>query len=58
MPHVRVNDIEMYYEAHGEGTPLVLITGYSGTVEMVPFFIEIPKLSKHYKCILLDNRGM
>jgi hypothetical protein len=23
MPKVRVNDIEMYYEIHGKGTPLV-----------------------------------
>ena len=27
MPKVRVNDIEMYYEIHGKGTPLVHIGG-------------------------------
>lgn len=31
MPKVKVNDIEMYYEVHGEGTPLILIQGYSGS---------------------------
>ena len=27
MPKVRVNDIDMYYEIHGKGTPLVHIGG-------------------------------
>ena len=58
MPRINVNDIEMYYEVHGEGTPLALITGYNGTSEGGPFFIDLPEFSKHHKCILLDNRGI
>ena len=27
MPTVKVNDIQMYYEIHGEGKPLLLIGG-------------------------------
>ena len=27
MPSVRVNDIELYFEVHGEGSPLLLIPG-------------------------------
>ena len=27
MPYVKVNDIQMYYEIHGDGEPLVLIVG-------------------------------
>ena len=30
MPKVRVNDIDMYYEIHGKGTPLVHIGGLAG----------------------------
>jgi 3-oxoadipate enol-lactonase len=30
MPKVRVNDIEMYYEIHGKGMPLVHIGGLAG----------------------------
>jgi hypothetical protein len=26
MPKVKVNDIQIYYEVHGEGFPLVMIT--------------------------------
>ena len=33
MPKVRVNDIEMNYELHGEGEPLVLIMGLTGSLE-------------------------
>jgi hypothetical protein len=27
MPYEKVNDIQMYYEIHGDGEPLVLIIG-------------------------------
>lgn len=27
MPIAKINDINMYYEAHGEGEPLILISG-------------------------------
>lgn len=32
MPIQRVNDINIYYETHGEGEPLVLITGLASDV--------------------------
>jgi hypothetical protein len=34
MPAVKVGDINMYYEIHGKGEPLVMICGASATVEM------------------------
>ena len=30
MPKARIKDIEMYYEVHGIGTPLVHIGGLAG----------------------------
>jgi pimeloyl-ACP methyl ester carboxylesterase len=30
MPTVKVGDVSIYYEIHGEGEPLVLIMGYGG----------------------------
>jgi 3-oxoadipate enol-lactonase len=58
MPRVKVNDIEMYHEVHGEGTPLVIINGYSGTSEgweaVAPL---VTNLSKHFMVITQDNRG-
>jgi hypothetical protein len=31
MPYIKVNDIQMYYEIHGDGEPLVLIVGLEPT---------------------------
>lgn len=59
MPKVEINDIEMYYEVHGEGTPVVIINGYGGTSEgwesVSPLITD---LSRHYKVIIQDNRGV
>jgi hypothetical protein len=32
MPLIAVNDVELYYESHGSGTPLVLLGGLGLTV--------------------------
>ncbi|MFG1691615.1 alpha/beta fold hydrolase [Gemmatimonadota bacterium] len=45
----------MYYETVGEGEPLVLLHGWSGTGhDYDPF---VPEFSKHYRLILPDLRG-
>ena len=53
---VKVNDINMYYEIHGEGFPLVMIMGLAANVDWWPpeFLEEIPKV---FKSIIFDNRG-
>ena len=55
MPTTKVGDIDIYYEIHGEGEPLLLINGYgqySGHwAGLVPIF------SREYKVIIFDNRG-
>lgn len=55
MPKVKVNDIEINYEVEGEGEPLVLIHGLSGST--THWFFQIPEFSKHYKVIAYDVRG-
>jgi pimeloyl-ACP methyl ester carboxylesterase len=56
MPTAKVGDISIYYEIHGEGEPLVLIYGYSGHSGL--WFRQIPVLSKRYRVIAFDNRGV
>lgn len=48
--------VDVYYESHGEGEPLVLIpaTGFSGEV-WKPF--QVPALSKSLQVVLHDPRG-
>src|SRR4051794_6819349 len=53
-----VNGIDMYYEIHGEGKPLVLIHGGGSTIQTT-FGRVLPLLSDDYKVIAveLQNHG-
>ena len=54
---VTVGDIEVGYKILGSGKPLLLIPGFSMTMDMwSPLMIE--KLSENRTVILFDNRGM
>jgi len=55
MSYFQVNGIDLYYEEHGKGTPLMLIAGLaSDSQSWLPI---IKKLSQHYHLIIFDNRG-
>ncbi len=54
---VRVGDIDVSYRMAGEGYPLVLITGYSATLDMWDPLV-IRELSSRYRVIMFDNRGI
>ncbi len=52
-----VNDIDIYYEEHGDPNtePLLLIMGFtSNTARWTP---QIPALAERYRVIVFDNRG-
>jgi pimeloyl-ACP methyl ester carboxylesterase len=53
---IEVNNINVYYEIHGEGEPLLLIEGLGYSSWM--WFKQIPDFSKEYKVIVFDNRGV
>ena len=56
MPKIRVNEINMYYEIHGEGFPLVMIMGLGADVTWwEPELIE--GFARKFKTIIFDNRG-
>lgn len=55
MPIEKVGDINLYYEVHGKGEPLVLIMGY--TLRGGHWSELQDKLSKEYRVIVPDNRG-
>jgi pimeloyl-ACP methyl ester carboxylesterase len=57
-PHsgtVKVNGIDLYYEIHGSGEPLLLIEGLGYAAWM--WYKQIPVFSRRYQVILFDNRG-
>ena len=55
MPYVKVNDIQMYYEIHGDGEPLVLIVGLGTDISEWDGIIRW--LANKYKVLAFDNRG-
>jgi len=55
MPTVRVNGIDLYYETHGEGPPLVLIMGLRRN--LLWWYRQIPEFSRHFQVVAFDNRG-
>jgi len=55
MPTVRANGIDLYFEEHGSGEPLLLIMGWGGNA--ATWQPQIPGLAEHYRLIVFDNRG-
>ena len=57
MPKASVNGIQLYYETHGSGDPLLFVSGTGVTRHTwLPF--QVPFLSQHYTCIVYDHRGL
>src|SRR6478735_9346115 len=50
-----VNGFQMYYEVHGEGSPLVLLHNFTGsTLFWQPYLADLAEL---FKLIVVDMRG-
>jgi 3-oxoadipate enol-lactonase len=55
MPFAKINGIELYYEAHGDGPALVLAHGGGGS--HLSWWQQVPEFSKRYKVITFDHRS-
>src|SRR3954467_14688492 len=55
MPKINRDGVDIYYEVHGDGPPLLLTHGYSSTSGM--WQGQIAALSKGHKLVLWDMRG-
>ncbi len=53
--YAHVNGINLYYETHGSGRPMVLLHGGLGSGEM--FGPVLPQLADHHKVIVVDLQG-
>lgn len=56
MPKARAGEIEIYYEIHGTGEPLVLISGLGYDLWM--WHRMVPGLAEQFQVITFDNRGV
>jgi len=54
---VKAGDIYIVYKTIGNGYPLIMIIGYSATMDLWSPQV-VNELAKHYKVIVFDNRGM
>lgn len=55
MPKAKVGDVNIYYEIHGKGEPLVFVNGKH--MSMALLYRHIPVFSREYRVIAFDNRG-
>ena len=55
MATTTVNDVEMYFEVHGSGEPLLLIMGLGANA--TGWEMQIPDFSREFQVIAFDNRG-
>src|ERR1700709_582533 len=55
MPKINRDGVEIYYEVHGSGRPLLLTHGYSSTSTM--WHGQVEALSRNHTLLLWDMRG-
>jgi len=56
MAKAETNGIEIYYEEHGSGEPLLLIMGWGGNA--ASWRPQLAGLAEHFRVIAFDNRGV
>ena len=55
MPKISIGDAELYYESHGEGPPLMLVSGLNGVSAF--WAQQVPALARDFRVIVHDHRG-
>lgn len=57
MPFAKINNLELYYEIHGQGPRLLFIPGTASDLRQHPNIFDSP-LSKHFELLCFDPRGI
>ena len=56
MSSAKVGDVELYYEEHGSGDPLLLVMGLAA--DSTAWMFQLPDFAERYRTIVFDNRGV
>ena len=56
MSTARVGSLDLYYEEHGSGPPLLLVMGLAA--DSTAWMFQVPDFEKHFRTIVFDNRGV
>lgn len=56
MPTAQVRDVNLYYEEHGRGDPLLCIMGFA--TDSTGWLFQVPAFAERHRTIVFDNRGV
>ena len=56
MPRISIGDCHLYYERHGAGFPVLLLTGLAGTAQY--WRDQMPAFCRSFEVIVHDHRGI
>ena len=56
MPEISIGDAELYYESHGGGPPLILVSGLGGTASF--WAPHVSELAGGFRVVTFDHRGV
>lgn len=57
MPFVDNKGIKIHYQVEGKGSPIILITGFPGSIDFWYRYNYVEPLKQKYQLILIDKRG-
>ena len=57
MPFAQNEGVKIHYQVEGEGSPIILITGFPGSMEFWYQENYVESLKEKYQLILIDKRG-
>jgi len=55
MAHATINGLQLFYDEHGTGEPVLFHHGYTGSHDA--YDDVVPRVSKRYRAIRMDGRG-
>ncbi len=55
MPRTEVSAVDLYYEEHGKGPPVLFAHGAGGN--HLSWWQQVPVFSRKYRCVTFDHRG-
>ncbi len=56
MPKINIGDVQLYYEIHGDGDPLVLVPGFRTGLWL--WFKQVEAFARRFRTIVFDPRGI
>lgn len=56
MPSIKIKNTDFYYELHGKGHPLILVSGYAADHQF--WMPVLPALAERFQVLIFDNRAI